>query len=65
MVLEGQALYRPAEDWQERLYAPVPSTALQGIRIRLIPYYCWNNRGVSDMTVWMPVTWAVAPNRSD
>jgi len=23
--------------------------------VRLIPYYAWANRGISHMTVWMPL----------
>lgn len=23
----------------------------------LIPYYAWSNRGMSQMTVWLPIDW--------
>jgi hypothetical protein len=59
-VLEGRALRRPARDWNRSLYGSVESQELETVSIRLIPYYCWNNRGVSEMTVWMPVVWTVA-----
>ena len=26
----------------------------EALDIRLIPYYAWNNRGVDEMTVWLP-----------
>jgi DUF1680 family protein len=63
MVLKGQAYRRARREWGDRLYRPAPSTSLQPIDIRMIPYYAWNNRGVCQMTVWMPVVWTVAPNR--
>jgi DUF1680 family protein len=54
-VLEGEALARPAGDWTGRLYRPVAASAEdRPVRIRLIPYYAWANRGKSEMTVWMP-----------
>jgi len=60
MVLKGQAYRRARREWGDRLYRPAPSTSLQPIDIRMIPYYAWNNRGVCQMTVWMPVVWSVA-----
>jgi hypothetical protein len=27
----------------------------QTVKIRLIPYFAWGNRGKADMTVWMPL----------
>ncbi len=54
-VLEGQAVRLPEGEWSGRLYRPLGKPAPEKIRIRLIPYYAWANRGVSYMTVWMPV----------
>jgi uncharacterized protein len=54
-VLEGQALARPAGDWNGRLYRSVAAAPPEKpVAIRLIPYYAWANRGKSEMTVWMP-----------
>jgi len=39
----GGGLYRPAGAEQE-----------EDLEITLIPYYAWNNRGISEMTVWLP-----------
>jgi DUF1680 family protein len=30
--------------------------ASSSIRVRLIPYFAWGNRGKTDMTVWLPVS---------
>ncbi len=37
------ALYREAGDERE-----------EDLDVTLIPYYAWNNRGVNEMTVWLP-----------
>ena len=50
-ALEGDASLLPAGNG--RLYQELPATPLKTIRVRLIPYYAWANRGPSDMTVWM------------
>lgn len=51
IVLEGDALFIKKLDWKGRLYNPIN---VKPINIRLIPYYSWSNRGVSEMTVWLP-----------
>lgn len=53
MALEGEVRCRPGE-WKNVLYREL-TTAATPVKIRLIPYYAWANRGKSDMTVWMPV----------
>jgi len=37
------------------LYPRLPALKPGTILLRLIPYYAWCNRGVSQMTVWLPV----------
>ena len=54
-VLKGKALRRPKQDWSDHLYRPLKSVKLQTVDITLIPYYAWSNRGITGMTVWMPV----------
>lgn len=54
MALEGQAVRQSKENWYHTLYRPLNTTA-QPVKIKLIPYYAWANRGRDDMTVWMPV----------
>ncbi len=55
-ILEGKANILPENDWSNTLYKPQKYTDMKEIKIKLIPYYVWNNRGVSSMTVWMPLT---------
>jgi DUF1680 family protein len=40
--------------WKKSLYKPM-NTTTKPIRITLIPYYAWANRGKTDMSVWLPV----------
>jgi uncharacterized protein len=53
VALEGAALLLQNNDWSNSLYKEV-NTKTQPVKIRLIPYYAWANRGKSDMTVWLP-----------
>jgi DUF1680 family protein len=66
MALEGEALVTTgaasrsdasasSSDWSNRLYRPL-QPATRPVRIRLIPYYAWGNRGRCDMTVWLPLS---------
>jgi len=54
-VLEGRARKVPEGDWSGQLYRLFRPTAEELIDVRLIPYYAWANRGVSHMTVWVPL----------
>ncbi len=53
-ALEVEAVNRTEDTWKDVLYREV-STKKNTVKIRLIPYYAWGNRGKSEMTVWMPV----------
>lgn len=53
-VLEGEAIRVREGDWGGRLYRPLQHRT-ERLHVRLIPYYAWANRGVSEMTVWMPL----------
>jgi DUF1680 family protein len=50
--LQGTAYLQPKTDWTNALYKEV-RTDVTPIKITLIPYYAWGNRGQSDMTVWL------------
>ncbi|MDO4158947.1 MAG: glycoside hydrolase family 127 protein [Prevotellaceae bacterium] len=53
MALDTEAVNRSEESWKNVLYREV-GTNKNKVKIRLIPYYAWGNRGKSEMTVWMP-----------
>jgi DUF1680 family protein len=54
-VLEGVAVAREPRDWADRLYQRFEPAAGRRMDARLIPYYAWANRGLSQMTVWLPI----------
>ena len=54
MALTGQARLLQKSNWKNSLYKEV-NTTTKPIKIKLIPYYAWANRGQTDMTVWMPL----------
>jgi DUF1680 family protein len=54
VALEANAEARPQGEWQGRLYRHLRETPATNVKIRLIPYYAWGNRGPGEMTVWMP-----------
>ncbi len=64
----GEATYRPGllggvvviegdgyaiERGTRELYGALGESSSRKVSLRLIPYFAWNNRGCSDMTVWM------------
>ncbi|HWA24053.1 MAG TPA: beta-L-arabinofuranosidase domain-containing protein [Lacunisphaera sp.] len=52
--LPAHVLHRSA--WKPgQLYREADDAAPQDIRLRLVPYYAWGNRGDTEMTVWLPV----------
>jgi DUF1680 family protein len=55
VVLEGNALAEDESGWGAGLYRDLPQEPAREVVIRLIPCYAWSNRGVSEMTVWLPL----------
>lgn len=54
VVLEGRALLRPHENWSGKLYREVQPVELKPVNLKFIPYSVWQNRGPSEMSVWLP-----------
>ncbi|MBN2593420.1 MAG: glycoside hydrolase family 127 protein, partial [Sedimentisphaerales bacterium] len=55
VALNGKARIHPAGNWDNTLYRPMDRGKNRDVDLRLIPYYAWDNRGDSEMTVWMPL----------
>ena len=51
-TIKGKAFLKKEMVWENQLYQ---SLDLKPIDITLIPYYAWSNRGVTEMTVWLPL----------
>jgi DUF1680 family protein len=54
VVLEGRALAQSQMDWNGTLYREMSRAELNPCNVKLIPYSVWQNRGRSEMTVWLP-----------
>jgi DUF1680 family protein len=54
MMLTGEARLLQNNDWKNTLYKEV-NTNVKPVKIKLVPYYAWANRGKTDMTVWLPL----------
>lgn len=54
-VIEGSALLRNAEG--EGMYRKVNTPDWKSVSTQFVPYYAWSNRGLAEMTVFMPVVW--------
>ena len=62
ITVDGSALlsltatvYKRNRRVSDKLYAPV-NNDLETTRIRLVPYYAWDNRGKGEMSVWIDCT---------
>ncbi|MGD8238192.1 MAG: glycoside hydrolase family 127 protein [Armatimonadota bacterium] len=54
-MLEGTGLYRREPAWGDALYRTLPASPMEPIRLRMLPYFAWANRGPSAMAVWHPL----------
>ncbi len=48
--LVSQGLWR-----NDELYRELRPISKKQVKIRLIPYYAWDNRGIDDMSLWLPL----------
>ncbi len=55
-VLEGEADVIREPDWGGQLYRPLVRRQPERRPIRLIPYFAWANRGIGEMSVWLPLS---------
>lgn len=53
-VLEGKAGARQESNWSGKLYREFQPDKLALVNVRFIPYCVWQNRGPSEMSVWLP-----------
>jgi DUF1680 family protein len=54
-LLETEALVLPATPPFNGLYRKLSTGPRLPQKIRMIPYFAWNNRGPVDMSVWLPL----------
>lgn len=54
-VIEGKGLACASGDWSNRLYRDLATASPKEFHLVLIPYYAWDNRDASEMSVWIPL----------
>ena len=54
MAIKGVARHITERNGSKALYLEAGNEREENLEITLIPYYAWNNRGVGEMTVWLP-----------
>ena len=42
---------------RDDLYSDFTDDKLEEIQVRMIPYFAWDNRGMGEMMVWLPLAW--------
>ena len=54
VVVKGIAARIRQPDWDQQLYRDFAPSKPEKLPITFIPYYAWANRGVAEMSVWLP-----------
>ena len=54
MTINGTARHITERNGSNALYLEAGNEQESELAITMIPYYAWNNRGVNEMTVWLP-----------
>ena len=56
IALEADVPLVSKDSWRnEELYRELRPVKNKKVHIRLIPYYAWDNRGIDDMSLWLPL----------
>jgi len=55
VVLDGKVLTRQPATWNGGLYREFKPADFKPLRVQFIPYSVWQNRGRSEMSVWLPL----------
>lgn len=53
-ALEGEILKHESRDWGSDLYREVSTAEPKRAPVRMVPYFCWDNRGLNEMSIWLP-----------
>jgi DUF1680 family protein len=53
--LQTKVLAGTSGEWKGQLYRDMTARKDREIGVTLVPYFAWDNRGASEMTVWLPV----------
>ena len=51
---KARVLARPEQNWSGKLYREFQPEEAKPVNVKFIPYSVWQNRGPSEMSVWLP-----------
>jgi len=54
-TIETELLLR--KDTPSKMYNTIKKPEWQSVSTKLVPYFAWSNRGMAEMTVFMPIKW--------
>ena len=54
VVLDVKLLARQNSNWSGRLYREFTPAEFKSISAKFMPYSVWQNRGPSEMSIWLP-----------
>jgi DUF1680 family protein len=54
-TLSGKVWLRASN--KEAMYSTLKKPKWKEVVTQFVPYFVWSNRGVSEMTVWLPIVW--------
>lgn len=54
-IIRGEVLQR--KDQKKGLYRALDKPEWESYRTQFVPYFAWSNRGLAEMTVFLPVVW--------
>ena len=59
VALETEAVTIEDNDWYDEnaLYQTLEDQNVKPVKVRLIPYFAWDNRGMGEMIIWLPAFW--------
>jgi hypothetical protein len=57
VALEGKGVAVAGGEWSDQLYRDFDAAARapKEFHLVLVPYFAWDNRGQSEMSVWLPI----------
>jgi len=59
-IIKGSILLRSNK--MKGLYSAIKNPKWISIETSFVPYYAWSNRGLAEMTVFLPVVWGQIDN---
>lgn len=66
IILEGQMNRIKRPDYNDTaLYQPLKAPSFEPEKVRMIPYFAWDNRGLGEMKVWLPLAFLNPPNETE